>query len=342
MRMDRRIFLSGFAAALAVPQRASAATVTDATGRTIAAPDHVTRIYPAGPPAAVTLYTLAPDLLMGWIEPPGPEAREFLLPEIAARPKLPRITGRGDAANLDPVVALKPDLIIDIGNVEGSFAALAAGVEQKTGIPYALLDGHLDRVGATYRALGTLVGRNEDAEKLAHAAETTIATVTQRSAAVPSEGRPRVYYARDKSGLQTGLGKSMISESIEFIGARNVAAELHGSHGVVTIDDVRSWNPEIIIASDAEFAAKVRTDPDWAGIAAVKSGRVHLAPKLPFGWVDFPPAVNRLVGLWWLGKLFYPDRFPEDIKAMTRDFYTMFYHVTPTAAQIERLLGSSG
>ena len=83
-------------------------------------------------------------------------------------------------------------------------------------------------------------------------------------------------------------------------------------------------DPEIIIASDAEFAAKVHGDPDWAAIGAVKSGRVYLSPKLPFGWTDFPPAVNRLIGLWWLGKIFYPDRFPEDIKAMTRDFYTMF------------------
>ena len=96
----------------------------------------------------MTLYTLAPDLLMGWIEPPGPEAREFLLPEIAGRPKLARITGRGDAANLDPaVVAIKPDLIVDIGNVEGSLAALAASIEQKSGIPYALLDGHFDQAG---------------------------------------------------------------------------------------------------------------------------------------------------------------------------------------------------
>ena len=74
MRVDRRIFLSGFAAALVMPRRASAATVTDATGRTITAPDHVTRVYPAGPPAAVTLYTLAPDLLMGWLEPLGPRS----------------------------------------------------------------------------------------------------------------------------------------------------------------------------------------------------------------------------------------------------------------------------
>ena len=40
------------------------------------------------------------------------------------------------------------------------------------------------------------------------------------------------------------------------------------------------------------------------------TGRVHLSPKMPFGWVDFPPSVNRLIGLWWLAKILYPDLFP--------------------------------
>ena len=130
----------------------------------------------------------------------------------------------------------------------------------------------------------------------------------------------------------------MISEPIEFIGAHNVAADLHGAHGTATLDQIRAWDPEIIITSNKDFAASVAGNPDWAAIAAVKAGRVHLAPKLPFGWVDYPPAVNRLIGLWWLAKIFYPESFPEDIKTLTRDFYTLFYHVTPTAAQVERVL----
>jgi iron complex transport system substrate-binding protein len=338
MRIDRRTFAGGLAATLAAPLHSFAASIMDATGRTVSAPDKVARVYPAGPPATVELYTLAPDLLIGWLEPLTPEAREFLLPDIAARPQIPRLTGRGGGdVNLEALKSAKPDVIVDIGNVNADFKSLAEKVQQDTGIPYVLLDGHLDRVGATYRALGQLLGRADDAEKLASSAENTIAIVTQRSKAVPSEARPRVYYARDKSGLQTGFGGSMISEPIEFIGARNVAADLHGSHGVATIEQVRAWDPEIIIASDADFAASVRSDPAWASIAAVKNSRVHLSPKLPFGWVDYPPAVNRLIGLWWLGKIFYPDRFPEDIKTLARDFYTAFYHVTPTTAQIDRV-----
>jgi iron complex transport system substrate-binding protein len=98
------------------------------------------------------------------------------------------------------------------------------------------------------------------------------------------------------------------------------------------------WNPDVIITIDADFAASVRNDPLWASVAAVRDGRVHLSPKLPFGWVDFPPSVNRLIGLWWLAKILYPAQFPEDIRALTRDFYGRFYHVTPSDAQIERVL----
>ena len=112
--------------------------------------------------------------------------------------------------------------------------------------------------------------------------------------------------------------------------ARNVAGETQGGLANVSIEQVLLWNPDVIVTIDQEFAATVRSDPAWASVKAVRDNRVHLSPKMPFGWVDFPPSVNRLIGLWWLAKILYPERFPEDLRALTRDFYTRFYHVTPT------------
>src|SRR5262249_12899909 len=106
----------------------------------------------------------------------------------------------------------------------------------------------------------------------------------------------------------------------------------------VSIEQVLLWNPDVIITIDQDFAASVRSDPAWASVKAVRDGRVHLSPKMPFGWVDFPPSVNRLIGLRWLAKILYPDRFPEDIRAQTRDFYAMFYHRTPNDAQMDHVL----
>ena len=73
-------------------------------------------MFPAGPPAAILLYTLAPDLLLGWPRANRPEECAYMLPDVCARPEVGRLTGRGNTANLETVIALKPDLILDVGS----------------------------------------------------------------------------------------------------------------------------------------------------------------------------------------------------------------------------------
>src|SRR6478735_6269089 len=269
--------MAGLSATLVAPGFARGATATDSAGRAVPVPANVARVFPAGPPAAILLYTLAPELLIGWPRANRPEECAYMLPEICTRPEVGRITGRGNTANLETVLALKPDLILDVGSTSATFVSLADRVQEQTHIPYALLDGRFDAIAKTYRSLGELIGRAEDAEKLAR-------------------------YTED------------------------------------TLEQILVWNPDVIVTIDQEFTATVRNDPSWASVKAVRDNRVHLSPKMPFGWVDFPPSVNRLIGLWWLAKLLYPERFPEDLRTLTAEFYTRFYHVTPTAAQIDHVL----
>jgi len=337
MSVTRRAFIAGSTAAIALPRIARAAAVTDATGRALAVPGKVARVFPAGPPAAILLYTLAPDLLLGWPRANRPEECAYMMPDVCTRPEVGRITGRGNTANLESVIALKPDLILDVGSTSATFVSLAERVQQQTGIPYALLDGRFDGISATYRKLGELVGRQNDAEKLARYADDTLKTITGRIAAIAPSARARVYYARGPRGLVTGLGGSINVETIEML-AQNVAGENKGGLANVSIEQVLLWNPDVIVTIDQDFAATVRNDPAWGSVKAVRDGRVHLSPKMPFGWVDFPPSVNRLIGLWWLAKILYPGKFPEDMRALTRDFYAMFYHRTPDDAQIDHVL----
>ena len=342
MSLDRRAVLAGVSAALLAPRGARAATVNDAAGRTVTIPERVTRVFPAGPPAAILLYTLAPELLIGWPRANRPEECEFMRPDICARPEVGRITGRGNTANLEVVLALKPDLILDVGSTAPTFVSLATRVQEQTGIPYALLDGRFDATVSSYRTLGALTQHGAAAETLARYADETMTTIKRRIAAIPADRRPRVYYARGPRGLETGLGGSINVETIEFLGARNVAAERQGGLAIVSVEQVLLWNPDVIVTIDRDFAAAVRNDSVWASVAAVRTGRVHLSPKLPFGWVDFPPSVNRLIGLWWLAKILFPEQFPEDLRVLTRDFYTRFYHRTPSDAQIEAVLAGRG
>ncbi len=339
--LSRRTLLAGLTSTLALPRIARAQTVTDATGRALTIPASVTRVFPAGPPAAIMLYTLAPDLLIGWPRANRAEERAFLLPDVGSRPEIGRITGRGNTANLEVVLALKPDLILDVGSTTQTFVSLAERVQEQTGIPYALLDGHFTATAASYRKLGELTRRAAQSEELAAYTDRTLDTIAKRIADIPADKRPRVYYARGPRGLETGLGGSINVETIELL-ARNVAGERKGGLATVSIEQVLVWNPDVIITIDRDFAANVKKDPAWLGIAAAQSGRVHLVPKLPFGWVDFPPSVNRLIGLWWLAKILYPERFPENIRELATQFYTRFYHVTPTAAQMDAVLEGRG
>jgi iron complex transport system substrate-binding protein len=338
MNINRRTLLTGVSATLFAPRIARAATVTDAAGRAITIPDKVERVFAAGPPASILLYTFAPDLLVGWTRSHRPEECVFLGAGACDKPEVGRLTGRGNTTNLEVLLKFKPDLILDVGTINDTYISLATRVQEQTGIPYALLDGRFDAIVPVYRKLGELTHRETQAEPFARYAEETIATIKGRIDKIPEDRRPRVYYGRGPRGLETGLGGSINVETIEFLGARNVAGERKGGMATVSVEQVLLWNPDVIVTIDRDFSASVRTDPVWAPVKAVQAGRVHLSPKMPFGWVDFPPSVNRLIGLWWLAKVLYPEQFPEDLKPMTRDFYTRFYHRTPTDAEIDSVL----
>jgi iron complex transport system substrate-binding protein len=340
--MHRRSLLTGLGAAcvaaVAAPALAQGSFVTDSAGRRVAVPRRAQRVFPAGPPAAIQLYTLAPETLIGWPRANRADAREFLLPGIAERPEVGRLTGRGNTANLESVIAAQPDLILDTGSLRQTYVELADRVQAQTGIPYALLDGRFEAIPRSYALLGELLGRTARARELADHAQDTMRTVASRIAALPLQQRPRVYYARGPAGLETGLGGSINIEILEYMGVQLVSAGQPGGLANVSMEQVLHWDPEVIITIDEQFAATVRNHPLWQGVRAVRDGRVHLSPKLPFGWVDFPPGVNRLPGLWWVGKMVYPALFPEDLRTITREFYRLYYHVAPSDVQVDRVL----
>jgi iron complex transport system substrate-binding protein len=300
---------------------ASAAQIEDASGRIVTVPDHVERVMAAGPPAAVVLYVLAPEKMIGWSVAPRPNEREFLLPAVRNLPELGRLTGRGDTANIEVVLQAKPDVIFE----------------------YLLFDGRLDRAADSVRVLGTVLGVKERADLIARYIEETEELVDERLMDLPPAARHRVYLAREANGLETGLTGSINTEIIERAGGINVAARgaLRGGIANVSMEQVIAWAPDTIVTWDATFFAGYASNPLWATVPAVAAKRVHLAPRLPFGWIDAPPAINRYIGLRWIARLLYPDRFPEDMRTTTREFFKLFYQIEPDDAALDRVLAGA-
>lgn len=340
--LHRRHLLAAPALLLATPARAQR-LVADATGRRIAVPDRITRVFPAGPPAAILAYTLAPDLLLGWpARPPRPPEAAFLDPRAAALPEIGRLTGRDNTANLEAVLAAWPDLVLDYGSVSPVFVQLAERVSGQTGIPALLLDGALEKIPETYTHLGAILDRPAAAAEQIAAAEAILADARNAAARLTARGRPRVFYARGPRGTETGVRGSITTEILEFAGAENVAAGLAGARNIaqVSVEQVLAWDPDWVITIDPAFIRHAQTDPLWRALRAVRQGRIVQAPNLPFGWVDFPPSVNRLLGLMWLPALFglHPaDALPERVEA----FHGLFYHRRPEREQVKQLLANA-
>ncbi|MFC5386953.1 iron ABC transporter substrate-binding protein [Aquamicrobium segne] len=334
-------FLIAFIIALATP--ALARTVTDSAGRSVEIPDHVTRVFAAGPPASVLLYMLAPEKMTGWVRAPRETDKPFLLPSVHDLPEHGRLTGRGDTLNLERLMADKPDVIIDFGTVSETYRSLADRVQAQTGIPYLLIDGRFNNTPAAIRLLADMIDVGERGEQLASAAETIFASVDRVLSSIPEENRPRVYLARGTDGLESGSRGSINTEIIERVGAINVVDGLREKGGIVNVspEQIIAWAPETIIALEPAFAGSVGANPIWQPVPAVSSGRIFPAPGNPFGFVDFPPSVNRLIGLTWLLHQLYPQEVSGDLRDEVRDFYRLFYQADLSDADLDNLLGVS-
>jgi hypothetical protein len=86
----------------------------------------------------------------------------------------------------------------------------------------------------------------------------------------------------------------------------------------------------------------VRRDPALRRLSAVRNHKIYLEPRYPFGWIEDPSSINRLIGLYWLSSLFYPDATQEDLRATACDFYDKFYELKLTNAQVEAMVRPAG
>ena len=325
-------------AILALP--AQARRITDSAGRVVEIPDEVNTVFAAGPPASILVYILKPESLTGWPRALRPEERDYIAVPYRDIPETGRLTGRGGEANLERVLQIQPDLIIDFGSVRDTYVDLANRVQDQTGIPYILIDGRFENTPEALRLLGEALGVPERGEELAADVEATFARIDAILDNVPEGERPRVFLARGPEGLETGMKRSINTEIIKRAGGRNVADEGDARRGLVqaSMEQVIAANPDTIVTWDPIFYGKVFDDPLWQGNDAVRDGRVYLSPTAPFGWIDRPPSLNRMMGLIWMAGLLFPDKWEGDLREDTRAFYELYYHVDLSDAELEMLL----
>jgi iron complex transport system substrate-binding protein len=270
-------------------------------------------VVAAGSPAALLVWAVARERLAGWPRRPA-EAALSALPALAADlPELGGLTGNNRQANLEAIAAMKPRMIIDYGDTDPEYQALAQRLKARLGVDWRLIDGALTQIPQAIREAGVLLDAARKADQLADQA----AGVLERWRGAPPG--PSFYYARGADGLETGFRGALATEVLEGARWTNVA---EGSRdiGRVTREQVVAWDPEVLVTLDRGFAEAIRNDSIWRQRRNGERRRLLLLPDRPFGWVDRPPSVNRLLGCAWLAD---PEGSTVSLAALSRRLYGM-------------------
>lgn len=329
----------------ATQETAETREITDMAGRKVTVPtaENIESVFSAGPVAAIFLYMVAPDKLLGWNYELNDVEKSIILDKYQDLPNF----GMGDAVNYEAVIAANPTIAINSGKINDAMVSDCDALSESLGIPVVAVDNELNNSAEAFRFMGELLGVEDHAEELAQYAEQVFTDINALSD-IPEEKKVSVYFGNGEDSLETAPRGSQHAQIFDVINAVNVAdLELgDGSRVQISAEQLLAWDPDVIVVNGEPKADKsgnsaaedILSNPDYASLKAVQDQKVYGTPNAPFSWVDRPAGPNRLIGMRWFSALIYPEYIKCDINEEIHKFFDLFYHVDLSDEQLENVL----
>ena len=329
----------------ATQETAETREITDMAGRkvTVPAAENIESVFSAGPVAAIFLYMVAPDKLLGWNYELNDVEKSIILDKYQDLPNF----GMGDAVNYEAVIAANPTIAINSGKINDTMVSDCDALSESLGIPVVAVDNELNNSAEAFRFMGELLGVEDHAEELAQYAEQVFTDINALSD-IPEEKKVSVYFGNGEDSLETAPRGSQHAQILDAINAVNVAdLELgDGSRVQISAEQLLAWDPDVIVVngepkadkSGSSAAEDILSNPDYASLKAVQDQKVYGTPNAPFSWVDRPAGPNRLIGMRWFSALIYPEYIKCDINEEIHKFFDLFYHVDLSDERLENVL----
>ena len=329
----------------ATQETAETREITDMAGRKVTVPtaENIESVFSAGPVAAIFLYMVVPDKLLGWNYELNDVEKSIILDKYQDLPNF----GMGDAVNYEAVIAANPTIAINSGKINDAMVSDCDALSESLGIPVDAVDNELNNSAEAFRFMGELLGVEDHAEELAQYAEQVFTDINVLSD-IPEEKKVSVYFGNGEDSLETAPRGSQHAQILDAINAVNVAdLELgDGSRVQISAEQLLAWDPDVIVVngepkadkSGSSAAEDILSNPDYASLKAVQDQKVYGTPNAPFSWVDRPAGPNRLIGMRWFSALIYPEYIKCDINEEIHKFFDLFYHVDLSDEQLENVL----
>ena len=275
--------------------------IVDQAGRIVRVEKLPEKIISLAPSNTEILYALGlEDRLAG--------VTEFCDYPEAAQQK-PQIGGYS-TVDIEKVVEMQPDLI------------LAANIHQDEVIPrleqlgltvLALDPVTVDEVIEAINLIGKVTGKEEAASHLTGEMEDRIAAVTDRTAALPEEGKLRVLYILWHDPLMTVGSATRINELIERAGGVSISRDLTEEYPKISLEAVIMANPQVIIAGSGHGSGQdvpvqfALNEPRLAEVEARLNNRIYEIDSD----LTSRPGPRMVEGLEKLAQFIHPELFEE-------------------------------
>ena len=204
--------------------------------------------------------------------------------------------------NLEALVALEPQLVL----APPSFlrADLLAKLEQLKIPTFVLESKTVEGIFGHIQLLGRMVGHAPEANAYTAAMRKQIADLTKR---VQGRSRPTLLYVLNSEPLITVGPGSFIHHLIELAGGRNAAERANAPYPRLTMEEVLTQNPDILLFPIGEYEGIPQAEQDrwkrWDSLRAVQEGKLFQVQSDLLN----RPGPRVIEGLRHLVKLLHPD-----------------------------------
>lgn len=297
-------------------------TVTDEEGREVSLPAIPEKIICLTPAAAEVISALGEADRLAAVSddctsPPALMEKE-------------KVGESGREVDLERVMEIGPDLVI--AKTGGLFSPEDEERLKGYGIPvirYRALQ--IDTLMPMISDLGLILKREEEAGEMIAWVGGCRDLVLNRTARIPEEERPRVYFMSMGHFDWTCGSESAGHDRIVEAGGENIAEDLTGKVPHVEMEWVVERNPEVIVYSipSSQYAGQTPTLqemaekreeiialPGFDQIDAVKDGRVYVVD------INMASGLADVVMILYYAKWFHPDLFEDlDPRVVHEEIY---------------------
>ena len=317
---------------------------TDSAGRTVEVPAVIDRIAPSGHTANQVLLTMAPEKMVGLSQELSEDQQKYLGVDTSELPVFGAIFGAKGDLNKEAIAAADPQVIIDTGVLDDDVASGLDQLQEELGIPCVFIETNMDDYGVSYEKLGELLGMEERGNELSEYCQNAYDEVVDVMSTISDDERANVLYLMGEDGTNVIAKGTQQAEVVDLVADNLAVMDNPSNTGMgseTSLEQIALWNPDLIVFASGSIYDTVADDPAWDGIAAIDNGNYYEAPGTPYNWLNSPPTVNQVMGMQWLPRLLYPDKFDDSIADVTKSYYSTFYGYDLSDEELDELIANA-